>query len=418
MPRTALQIALWALFAGCPAGEAPQPPAEPTPRPIPVISGPRVRAYDLRIPEGGNITQLLVDQGLSRSEALLIIDAAKPIHDLGRLRAGEYLWFRAEDPGTRTLSLSYPIDKYAEHKLIVERTGDGWIGREQHNPVAHHLTTREGVVSTSLWGSFEAVGMHAEEIVGFARIFEWEIDFNTMVQPGDRWRVVIDDIRDPKSGEHVRWGGISAASWQSGEVPLLAFQFQDEEGAVGYFSADGCATRKMFLKSPLEFSRVTSGFSKSRFHPVLKTWRAHRGIDYGAAEGTPVRAIGHGRVSFSGTKGGYGRHVRVEHSGQFGSSYSHLSRASVRRGEGVSQGQVIGYVGHTGMATGPHLHFEFYSRGDYVNFLAQLFPRSEPLSDQELPAFFARRDELQPLLAEPVQSPAPGIEGPVLRSGG
>jgi murein DD-endopeptidase MepM/ murein hydrolase activator NlpD len=372
----------------------------------------------VKIPQGANITGILVDQGLSRDQALQVIDAARPIHNLARLRAGEFLWFRGDLPGEQVSSLSYPIDRYAERKLVVEREGDGWVGRLVQQPVAHHLVTREGVVESSLWGSFEDAGLRAEDIVAFARIFEWEVDFNTMVQKGDRWRVAIDDLRDTRSGEHVRYGPIHAAEWWSSGVPLRAFRYEDDDEKVGYFDAEGCATRQMFLKSPLEFSRITSGFSTSRYHPVLKTWRAHRGIDYGAAEGTPVRAVGHGRVSFAGEKSGYGKHVRVEHTSQFGSSYSHLSRIAVRQGAGVSQGEIIGYVGHTGLATGPHLHFEFYVGGDYRNFLAQVFPRSEPLADHELPAFYAARDAVLPLLAPPVQTEAPAEDAPILHSGG
>ena len=158
------------------------------------------------------------------------------------------------------------------------------------------------------------------------------------------------------------------------------------------------SSKKMFLKSPLKFSRISSGFGK-RFHPILKQTRDHNGIDYAASTGTPVRAIGRGTVTYSGTKGGYGKHVRIKHSSKYGSSYSHLSRINVRKGEIVEQGQLVGKVGTTGMSTGPHLHFEFYVDGVFTNFLVQKFPRTEPISESERPAFEALRDELAPRLA-------------------
>jgi murein DD-endopeptidase MepM/ murein hydrolase activator NlpD len=154
----------------------------------------------------------------------------------------------------------------------------------------------------------------------------------------------------------------------------------------------------MFLKSPLKFSRISSGFGR-RFHPVLKTWRSHNGVDYAAPRGTAVRAIGRGTVNFSGAKGGYGKHVRVRHTRKYQSSYSHLSRIAVRNGAVVEQGQLIGYVGSTGLATGPHLHFEFYVNGAYTDFRRQTFPRTEPISDEERPAFERLRDEIAPQLA-------------------
>jgi murein DD-endopeptidase MepM/ murein hydrolase activator NlpD len=229
-------------------------------------------------------------------------------------------------------------------------------------------------------------------------VFEWEIDFNTGVRAGDSFSMVIEAILDADSGEHIRYGEVLAAEYINSGTSFRGFRYVDSEGRLGYYNEAGLSTKKMFLKSPLKFSRISSGFSKRRYHPVLKRWRAHNGIDYAASRGTPVRAIGGGRVKFNGKKGGYGKHVRVRHNGTYSSSYSHLSRIAVRRGQVVSQGQVIGYVGSTGLATGPHLHFEFYVHGAYVNFRRQKFPRTDPIEKAERVAFDAAIAGLLPLL--------------------
>lgn len=414
MRRWAL-IALLPAFAAC-VTEAPppDPPAE-TPAPTPTPLSP-VLATTVEIESGQNITELLLGLGVERLDALRIVDVARPIHDLARLRAGEVLFIRVERATGRLLRLSYPIDRYAERKLVVERDSGQWTARLEREVVARHGVAVEGVVRDSLWASCERVGLGAEEILSLARIFEYEIDFNTMVQGGDRFRLVLDEVRSVDDGERVRWGEIQAAEYVTQGVPLRAFRHVDGAGQVGWFNEYGEATRRMFLKSPLEFSRITSGFSKRRFHPVLKSWRAHKGIDYAADSGTPIRSIGHGRVEFAGIKGGYGKHVRVRHGGNYGSSYSHLSGIAVRDGQNVSQGQVLGYVGATGLATGPHLHFEFYVGGDYVDFLAQRFPRTEPLTDAERPAFQASLDRVLGTLdgavrSEPPAEPVPRSEG-------
>lgn len=372
--------------APTPAADAPAPPAAPAPSPI-------VHSSQKILP-GQNITELLLGLGLDPLDARQIVDVARPIHDLARLRAGESLLTRTERATGRLLRLTYPLDRYNERRLIVERDAGKWAARLDVVAIARRGVLVEGTVEGSLWASCERVGLSAEEILGLASIFEYEIDFNTMVQPGDRFRLVLDELRSVDDGERLRWGDIHAAEYHSEGLSLRSFRHVDSTGQIGWFNDAGEASKRMFLKSPLEFSRISSGFSRKRFHPVLKQWRAHKGIDYAAGAGTPIRAVGGGRVEFAGTKGGYGKHVRIRHSGAYGSSYSHLQGISVRTGQVISQGQVVGTVGSTGLATGPHLHFEFYVSGGYVDFLAQRFPRTEPLTPAERPAFFATRDRV------------------------
>ncbi len=354
---------------------------------------------DVVVAAGDTIAKILQDQGLSYSESLELVGTGKGIHDLEKIRIGETLTFRHRKEDGSFFGLVYPLDRYGEANLVLRRgPKGGFMARKEYRETEVVLVGLSGTIESSLWAAKDALDLSAENIVGLASIFEWEIDFNTQVRSGDRFRLLLEDVRDARSKEHLRYGTILAAEYVNQGQRFLGVRFEDGEGKVGYFNEEGMSTKKMFLKSPLKFSRISSRFQRKRYHPVLKKWRAHRGIDYAAGRGTPVRAIGRGKVIISGRKGGYGKHVRVRHSGKFGSSYSHLNTIRVRNGQWVEQGQIVGTVGSTGLATGPHLHFEFYVGGSFVDFLSQKFPRTEPIDKKERPAFEAERDRLLPQL--------------------
>lgn len=370
----------------------PAPTPEPTPTPVPWTDA------EVTVKSGQVITKILQDAGLDYAEALGVVNAAVEIHDLAKIRAGEDLTLRTLNDTGALIGVIYPLDRFGERRLIVRKGDTGWVAEEEARATTAVVVPQAGIVTSSLWGACEKLGLGADSIVQLAGIFEWEIDFNTQIRGGDSFRMLIESVRDAETGEHLRYGKILAAEFTSSGTAFEGFRFEDKDGKVGYFNAEGLSSKKMFLKSPLKFSRISSGFSRKRFHPILKKWRSHNGTDYAAGKGTPVRSIGRGTVTFSGTKGGYGKHVRVKHNGKYASSYSHLSKRAVSNGTVVSQGQVIGYVGSTGLATGPHLHFEFYVNGKYANFQRQQFPRTEPINEGERPAFEALRDELAPQL--------------------
>jgi murein DD-endopeptidase MepM/ murein hydrolase activator NlpD len=414
--RVALLLCM-VLVAAC--GEPEEIASEGVEEPAPVVvvepvpPPPPWTEEAVLVTPGQVITKLLQDQGLDYGEALAVVDAGKAIHDLARIRAGETLTIRKGVDDGSFLALIYPLDRFGERRLHVRRadddaTGPRFVGEELARPLRIGPVPLSGSISGSFWGTCERLGLRASNIVEFAAIFEWEVDFNTQVRAGDGIRLVIEDVRDAETNEHLRYGKILAADYTSSGKEFVGVRYEDAEGGVGYFNEKGFASRKMFLKSPLKFSRVSSRFSKRRYHPILKKWRSHNGVDYAAGKGTPVRAIGRGTVRIAGTKGGYGKHVRLRHNDVYGSSYSHLSRIAVRRGQVVNQGDIVGYVGSTGLATGPHLHFEFYVHGGYRNFLAQKFPRSQPISKQERPAFEAIRDAYLPMLRS-IPRPAPAL---------
>lgn len=398
---------------GC--GEAEAPVADEA---EPVVAEPETPAPPpppawveeaVQIKSGVVITSLLQDQGLEYSEALAVVRSAQDIHDLAKIRAGETVTVRKDTDDGSFKGLVYPLDRFEERRLVVMRDDAGAFAAEEEARAVERIATPVvGQVEGSLWATGMNMGLSAENLVSLAGIFEWEIDFNTQIRPGDRFRMVVEDIRDAETGEHLRFDTILAAEYETHNgTSFLGIRYEDSDEKVGYFNAEGLASKKMFLKSPLKFSRVSSRFGK-RYHPVLKKWRAHKGTDYAAGAGTPIRAIGRGTVTFRGTKGGYGRHVRVKHNGKYASSYSHLSRYAVRSGEVVEQGEVIGYVGSSGLATGPHLHFEFYVNGRQTDFLRQQFPRSEPIAKSERADFEAVRDAILPDL-NGIPWPAPTV---------
>jgi murein DD-endopeptidase MepM/ murein hydrolase activator NlpD len=226
-----------------------------------------------------------------------------------------------------------------------------------------------------------------------ADIFGGDIDFHRDLRKGDRFAVIYESVNH--LGRAVRSGRILAAEFVNNGKTYRAAWFADDAGGEntgGYYTAEGKNIRKTFLRSPLEFSRITSGFTSARFHPVLQKWRAHRGVDYGAPVGTRVKATGNGVVEFVGVQGGYGKVVILRHQGRYTTLYGHLSgfASGLRKGSRISQGDVIAFVGATGLASGPHLHYEFRVGDVHQNPLAIALPSAPPLMPQQLAQFQAQ----------------------------
>ncbi len=409
-----LTLPLVAGLGGCSADEdvvtEAVADAEPTPEPEPEPETPAPPPWTdttVEVKRGSTIAVILGDQGLEYADVLALVEASKDVHDLEKIRAGDVFTVRHDLEGAFE-GLLYPLDRHGEQRMAVFRQGDRFVATTVAREVVRVPVGKSGVITSSLWDTAVGMGLGWDTVADLASIFEWEIDFNSQVRDGDAFRLIVEEVRDAETDELLRHDRVLAAEFVAATgTTFQGFRYEGSDGRVGYFNAEGMSSKKMFLKSPLKFSRISSGFGK-RFHPVLKKWRSHNGVDYAAPTGTPVRAIGRGTVNFSGTKGGYGKHVRVRHTKKYQSSYSHLSRIAVRNGTVVEQGQVVGYVGSTGLATGPHLHFEFYVNGAYTNFLRQKFPRTEPISADERPAFEALRDEIAPALAA-VELPAAAV---------
>jgi len=266
--------------------------------------------------------------------------------------------------------------------------GDGWRASEEQALLDTRVTMKANVIKSSLFAATDDVGIPDSIAMQLADVFGGDIDFHRDLRSGDRFTVVYELYH--LNGRPVRAGRLLAAEFVNKGRPLRAVRY-----GSSYYGTDGKNLRKAFLRSPLEFSRISSGFGL-RKHPIQKTWRTHQGTDYAAPTGTRVRATGDAVVEFAGVKGGYGNVVILRHNGQYSTVYAHLSRIAVRRGARVAQSDVIGYVGQTGWATGPHLHYEFRVAGHARNPLTIALPAALPLPANEVASF---RNEAAPLIA-------------------
>lgn len=251
-----------------------------------------------------------------------------------------------------------------------------------------------GAISSSLYESLIAIGERGDLGFNFADILGWEIDFFVEPQEGDSFFILVDKKYD--DSKLVDYGKIQMVRYKGKIGDFYGIFFEDPKGHQDYYDLEGKSTRKAFLRSPLRYSRISSYFSGNRYHPILRIVRPHHGVDYVAPRGTPVAAVGDGTVTFAGWKGGYGRLVEIVHSNGYKSRYGHLSGFSggIRIGRRVAQGQKVGYVGATGLATGPHLHFELLRQGSWVNPLRIIPPRAEPVRTEYLDMFYQVRDQL------------------------
>lgn len=284
----------------------------------------------------------------------------------------------------RPLSLSFLAGR--DTLVTVAPDGDGYRASEAVAPLETRVAMRSSVIRSSLFAASDAAGIPDAIAMQLADVFSGDVDFYRDLRQGDRFTVVYEMYM--LRGRPVRAGRLLAAEFVNQGRTLRAIHYQ-----TSYYAPDGKSLRKAFLRYPLEFSRVSSGFGMRR-HPIRGGWRAHKGIDYAAPTGTRVRAVADGLVEYAGRKGGYGNVVILRHNGQYSTVYGHLSRIMVRRGARVAQNDTIGLVGATGWATGPHLHYEFRIAGQARNPLAIAMPAAQPVPRQQLPAFEALAEPL------------------------
>jgi murein DD-endopeptidase MepM/ murein hydrolase activator NlpD len=368
-----------------------------------------------KIGKNENFTAALQHAGFNSSDAGAITTVSQRVFNLRQVRAGNAMTI-SRSAASELRELDYRID--LDRMLIVVPAPDGKFSAEvKPVPSKTEVSAVTGQINDSLFKAVAQVGESPELAMRLAQIFAYDLDFYTDTRKGDTFRMVLEK-KKYADGKTAGYGKILAAEYDNKDKKYQALLFHDDAGHPGYYSIDGKSLQRAFLHSPLKFSAtVTSHFSKSRYHPILKLFRPHMGTDYGAPVGTPVQTIGAGRVEFAGRKGGEGNMIEIAHSDGYETMYLHLSHMFVHQGEHVEIGKTIGLVGSTGLSTGPHLDFRILQRGQYKNFEKLGLPPSDPVGKKSWQEFTLVRQQWLPVLRgeptpQPTEAPATAANAP------
>jgi murein DD-endopeptidase MepM/ murein hydrolase activator NlpD len=337
------------------------------------------------------ITEALAQHGLSDSLIKEIVDCARPAYNLAKVKTRQ-LYSLCMTPEGKFRDFHYALDDKRYLTVYHDRTRDRLVSEVKDIKYDTQVESVSAQIDSSLFASIERIGEKDQLALDIAEIFSSDIDFNTDIQKGDSFHALVE--KRYLNDELIGYGAILATSFSNKQKTFMGFRFDDENGKNAYYGPDGKSLKKSFLKSPLKFSRISSKFSNSRMHPVLRIVRPHLGVDYAAPAGTPVHAVGTGTVTSAGWNGGSGRMVKLRHSGGYETMYLHLSRIAVKSGSRVSQGEVIGSVGSSGLSTGPHLDFRVYRHGKAINPLKVVSPPGAPIPSAQFDQFVAVRDSL------------------------
>ncbi len=352
----------------------------------PQVCPPQVIVSSGTISEGDSLYNILINEGLSSDQILRLQEELNEIFDPKKIKPGDKYEIVKNSSG------AFRSFKYYPNPLkfyVIEKIGSGeFRAFEKQKPLQKNVVGTKIEVKTSLWNAIVELGENPEIAPRLADIFSWQIDFLTELRPGDIFKVTWEKYMD--GTEPVLDGHILAAQYQGIEGNKYnAIFFEDKKGYQGYYNLDGESLRRKFLRAPLNYRRISSYFSNNRYHPILRYYRPHLGIDYAAPKGTPVVSVGDGTVIFKGWKGQNGNLIIIRHNSVYTTSYGHLARFAKEIGKGtrVKQGQVIGYVGNTGLATGPHLDFRIKKNNQFVNFLKINTPAADRIKESNKDEF-------------------------------
>ena len=364
----------------------PEPPPSSKPEIAPTQTEIEADPWEsVIIKSGDSLASIFAKKGISSATTHKIARLNEQTKKLRYIKPGQEIQLLLDDD-RKLKQMKYIPD--ITRTLLIQRVEDQSFTSQIINyQLDAYPVYREGVIKTSLFEAAANADIPDDVIMDLVAIFGWDIDFSLDIRAGDRFGIVYEELY--KDDVKIRNGRILSAEFINDGKNYKAVYYTDPAGEGDYFAPDGKSMRKAFLRSPVEFSRISSRFSKSRWHPVLSKWRSHKGVDYAASRGTPVRASGDGKVIFAGRKGGYGRLIVIQHGGRYTTAYGHLRRYAkgVRSGKKVKQGQIIGYVGSSGLATGPHLHYEFRVNGVHRNPLTVKLPEAKPVHASYLPHF-------------------------------
>ncbi len=378
----------------------PTPSVAAAPMPLPSRA---VIAREVEVRRGDTLMEILLRLGIPRAQAHEAIASLRTVYDPRRLRAGQYLTvelerLRSQEKELRLAGLSLAVD-FATRVRLARTDAGGFEAATLERPLLRRPALASGTISGSLYKAAGAAGVPGRTLAELVRLFSWDIDFQRDIRPGDRFTILYEEVSTPDRRQR-RGGAILYAAFELGGERLTAYRFTRRDGTTGYYDRSGKSVRKSLMRTPVDGARLSSRFGKRR-HPVLGYTRMHKGVDFAAPRGTPIYAAGDGTVTFAGRNKGYGNYVRIRHNGTYTTAYAHMQRIAkgIRRGVRVRQGQVIGYVGATGLVTGPHLHYEVLRNGRQVNPLKLKQVAADALRGADRVAFARRVAEIDALRA-------------------
>lgn len=349
----------------------------------------------LQVKSGDNLARLFNQAGLSTKQLNQMIQTSEHTKELEQIFPGQVLSFHITPEG-ELMELSKHISPIKTLKIALQEDGS-YQSAIHEKEIEERVGYGSAVITDSLFQAGKRASLNDKLIMALADIFAYDIDFAMDIYPDDSFKVLYEEYF--ADGKKVGTGNILRAEFNVRGKTYQAVRYTDKNGKTGYFTPKGESLQKSFSRNPVEYTRISSHFNLQRRHPILHKIRAHRGVDYAAPRGTPIRAVGEGRVAFLGQKGGYGNVIELQHGPKYSTLYGHMQRfaANLRNGQMVKQGQIIGYVGSSGLATGPHLHYEFRINGVHQNPLTVALPRGnhgESIKDQKFFAMVKETDKL------------------------
>ncbi len=349
--------------------------ATPPPSTAEANDAPAAAWRHVTVRRGDSLARIFQREGLDPADLHRIVKLGPPTRALRHLQPGQSFRFQVDEAG-RLQALEYVISRL--ESLLVTREDDGFTAQKVQHPLETRLAYAAGEIERSLFEAGKAAGLSDALIMQLVGIFGWDIDFAMDIRRGDRFSLLYEEKY--LQGEKIRNGSIVAAEFTTRGRTYRAVRYTDARGRTDYYTPDGRSMRKAFLRTPVDFRRISSRFGR-RHHPTLNRMKMHKGVDYAAKRGTPIKAAGDGRIVFRGRKGGYGRVIIIQHGGRYSTLYAHMSafKKGLRVGSRVRQGQIIGFVGSSGRATGPHLHYEFRVNGVHRNPLTVKLPDAAPI---------------------------------------
>ncbi len=347
---------------------------------------------EFKVKSGDNLAHLFKRAKIKPQQLDELMKSGDAVKTLTSIYPKDIIRVLSDDEG-KLQALRYDID----HKsyLMVERESGVLVAKTYNHQLETRSTHASGVIDSSLFLAAQDAGISQNIIMELANIFGWDIDFALDIRKGDSFTLLYEEIY--RNGEKISDGDILAAEFVNDGKSYRAVRYTNPQtNNTEYFTPNGKSMRKAFLRSPVEFSRISSRFSLGRKHPILNKIRAHKGVDYAASRGTPIKSTGDGKIIFKGNKGGYGKTIIIKHGSAYSTLYAHMRsyNKKSRKGSRVKQGQVIGYIGSTGLATGPHLHFEFRVNGAHRNPLTVRLPKASPLPGKYRPDFDQKAREM------------------------